>query len=146
MTEDNYSNILVKFQKKIREKQIKDYNKRIRDLILKPKNWGKLPEKEISASHSYKGPCGDTIQFFLKNKDNIIEKASFITDGCEASVATASQTTILIEGKSLEFAENLKPNKIDQALGGLPDDHKHCTELAIKTLRNAIIKYKIIAQ
>ena len=86
------------------------------------------------------------MKFFLKIKDGIIIKANFITDGCGASKASASQTTILIEGKSLEFTLNLEPNDIDKALGGLPDDHKHCTELAIKTLNNAIIKYKHIGK
>ncbi len=82
------------------------------------------------------------MQFFLKINNNIIEKANFVTDGCGASVATASQTTILIEGKSLDFAEQLKPEDVDQALKGLPEDHKHCTELAVRTLKRAIKKYK----
>jgi nitrogen fixation NifU-like protein len=146
MTEDYYNNVLVMAQNKLKEKGINDYNKGVIKLILKPKNWGSSTENEISVSQSYKGPCGDTMQFFLKIQDNIIEKAKFITTGCGASIAAASQTTILIKGKSLEFAENLKPNEIDKALGGLPDDHKHCAELAIKTLRNAIKKYKLIRQ
>jgi len=99
-------------------------------------------KKETSVSQSYTGPCGDTIQFFFKIKGNIIEKANFITDGCGASVATASQTTLLIEGKSLEYAEKLKPLYIDRALKGLPEDHKHCAELAVKTVRRAISKYR----
>ncbi len=82
------------------------------------------------------------MQFFLKINNNIIEKANFVTDGCGASVATASQTTILIEGKSLDFAEQLKPEDVDQALKGLPEDHKHCTELAVRTLKRALKKYK----
>ena len=81
------------------------------------------------------------MQFFLKINNNIIEKANFVTDGCGASVATASQTTILIEGKSLDFAEKLKPEDVDQALKGLPEDHKHCAELAVRTLKRAIKKY-----
>ncbi len=80
--------------------------------------------------------------FFLKINGNIIEKANFITDGCGASLATACQTTLLIEGKSLSFAEALKPEDLDSALKGLPEDHKHCAELAIRTLRRAINKYK----
>ena len=82
------------------------------------------------------------MQFFLKINDGIIEKANFITDGCGASVATASETTKLIEGKSLEFAEKLEPKDIDDALKGLPEDHKHCAELSVRTLRRALDKYK----
>ena len=112
------------------------------DLFRNPKNWGRPPKKEISVSQSYTGPCGDTMQFFLKIKGNIIEKAHFIADGCGASLATANQTTFLIEGKSLDFAEKLKPLDIDKSLKGLPEDYKHCAELAVRTLRRAIKKYK----
>lgn len=137
------SDIFVdKLQEEVLEKEIEDYNKYIVQLIHDPKNRGKPPDEEISVSQSYTGPCGDTMWFFLKIKDGIIEKANFITDGCGASVATASQTILLIEGKSLEFAEKLLPKDIDDALKGLPEDHKHCTELAVRTIRRAIRKYK----
>ena len=82
------------------------------------------------------------MQFFLKINNNIIEKANFVTDGCGASVATASQTTILIEGKSLDFAEQLTAEDVDRALKGLPEDHKHCAELSVRTLKRALKKYK----
>jgi len=131
-----------KYKKHINEEEIKEYNQYIIDLIHTPKNWGKPTEDEITIKHSYKGPCGDTMQFFLKINNNIIEKANFITDGCGASIATASQTTILIEGKSLNYVKNLKPEDIDKALKGLPEDHKHCTELALRTLNRLINKYK----
>ena len=142
MAQDNYDHVLVKAQNKVKEKNNK-YNEGIIELILHPKNWGKLDHSEISVWQAYEGPCGDTMQFFLKIQDEIIEKASFFTSGCGASIAAASQTTIFIKGKSLEYAESLKPNDIDKALGGLPEDHKHCAELAIRTLRNAIKKYKL---
>ncbi|GAH82451.1 unnamed protein product, partial [marine sediment metagenome] len=107
-----------------------------------PKNWGKPLQEEISVWHAYEGPCGDTMQFFLKIKDGMIEKANFITDGCGPSVAAGCQTTLLIKGKSIDVAENLTAEDIDNALRGLPEDHKHCAELAVRTLQRAIMKYK----
>jgi len=142
MSEDYFDDYAKKLEEMIKEEVKKDYNEYIADLCYDPKNWGKLPESEISVSESYKGPCNDTMTFFLKIKNDFIEKARFITDGCGATVATASQVTLLIEGKSLEFAENLKPGDIESALGGLPEDHKHCAELASITLKKAIKKYK----
>ena len=132
-----------KLQKRIIKEENEEYNEYIVNLFHNPMNWGKPLEVEISVWHAYEGSCGDTMHFFLEIKDGIIEKANFITDGCGATVAAGSQTTILIEGKSLEFAENLKPNDIENALGGLPDDHKHCAELAVRTLRRTIEKYRI---
>ena len=142
MVRDKFDEYVEKLQKTIKEKAIEEYNEYIVDLFYKPKNWGRPPDKEISVSQSYRGPCGDTMRFFLKINDDIIEKANFITDGCGASVATASQVTLLIKGKSLDFAEKLRPEDIDDSLGGLPEDHKHCTKLAANTLKNAIKKYR----
>jgi len=142
MAKDDFDKFVDDLQNKIMEKELKDYNERIVELFHNPRNWGKPAGDEITVSQSYKGPCGDTMQFFLKIKNNKIEKANFITDGCGASVATASQTMLLIEGKSLNFAEGLKPEDIDNALKGLPEDHKHCAVLAVNTLKRAIEKYK----
>ena len=142
MPEDELDRWVEELQKEIIEQEIEKYNEYIVELLQNPKNWGKPPKEEISVWHAYEGSCGDTMQFFLKIRDNIIEKANFITDGCGATVACGSQTTMLIEGRSLDFAENLKEKDIDMALNGLPEDHKHCAELAIRTLRRLIEKYK----
>jgi nitrogen fixation NifU-like protein len=143
MPDDELDKWVEELQKEIIEEEIKRYNEYIVELLQNPKNWGKPSLEEISVWHAYEGSCGDTMQFFLKIKDNIIEKANYITDGCGATVAAGSQTTIMIEGKSLQNAENLKPVDIDNALGGLPDDHKHCAELAVRTFHRAIEKYKL---
>ena len=142
MSKENFDKFFAKLQKEIMEQEIKEFNEYIVNLFHNPKNWGKPPDEEITISQKYKGPCGDSMIFYLKINGNIIEKANFITDGCGASLATACQTTLLIEGKSLSFAEALEPEDIDLALKGLPEDHKHCAELAIRTLRRAINKYK----
>ncbi len=140
---DNLDKWVEEIQKQIIEEEIKRYNKYIVELLLNPKNWGKPKDVDISVWHAYEGSCGDTMQFFLKIKEGIIEKINFITDGCGATVAAASQTTMMVEGRTLEFAEKLKPIDVEDALGGLPDDHKHCAELAVITLTHAIEKYKI---
>jgi len=139
---ENFEDFVVKLQQEIINQEIADFNKRIVELFHNPPNWGKPPDDEITTSNEYRGPCGDLMQFFLKIKDGIIEKANFITDGCGATVAAGSQTTLLIEGKTVDFAEQLNPEVIDKALNGLPNDHKHCAELAIRTLQRAIQKYK----
>ena len=142
MPNENFDEFVDALQNEIIEKEKQEFNEYIVELFHDPKNWGKPLEDEISVSQTYTGPCGDTMQFFLKIEDDFIVNANFITDGCGASVATACQTTMLIEGKPLKFAEELKPEDIDQALKGLPEDHKHCAELCVRTLRRALKKYK----
>jgi nitrogen fixation NifU-like protein len=142
MSEKDFNDFVEKLQKEIIEKEKQEFNEYIIKLFHDPKNWGRPSDEEITVSQTYKGPCGDTMEFFLKIEDDIIKKVNFITDGCGASVATACQTTLLIKGNSTEYAENLTPEEIDDALKGLPEDHKHCAELAVKTLKRAISKYK----
>jgi len=142
MSKDYFDEFVNKLQKEIIDKELKEFNERIIELFHNPKNWGKPPDEEITESHIYEGACGDTMQFFLKIKNNKIEKANYITDGCGPTVACGSQITMLIEGRSLEFAENLKSKDIEMALNGLPEDHKHRAELTITTLRRLIEKYK----
>lgn len=142
MSKDEFDKFVDELQQEIYEQERKDYNDRIVNLFHNPQNWGKPPDEEIDIDQEYRGPCGDLMQFFLKIEDGIIKKASFVTDGCGASVAAGSQTTLLIKGKTIDEAEKLTPEDIDNALNGLPDDHKHCAELSIRTLRRAINKYK----
>ena len=142
MPKDKFDLYVENLQKIIYEEEIRDYNERIVELYHDPKNWGKPSDDEITISKSYEGPCGDTMSFFLKIEDNIIKRANFLTDGCGASVATGCQTTLLIENKSVNDAEKLTTEEIDAALNGLPEDHKHCAELAYRTLQRAIDDYK----
>lgn len=139
---DSFDEFVDNLQQQIIDEELKDYNEYIVNLFHNPKNWGKPKDEDFNVDKAYKGPCGDTMQFFLKIDDGKIKDAHFITDGCGASVATGSQATLMTIGKSLEDVEKLTPEEIDEALQGLPDDHKHCAELAVRTLRRAIKKYK----
>lgn len=142
MPSESFDDFVEKLQQEIIEKEIKDFNKYLVQLYRDPPNWGKPSEKDITISHICQGPRGDFMQFFLKIENDIITKANFITDGCGATVAAGSQTTLLIKGKSLKFAETIKFEDINDALGGLPDDDKHGAELAIQSLKELIEKYK----
>ena len=137
---DDFDKFVEELQQEIIDNEINDFNKHIVNLSHKPINWGK--PSSFTVSQSYKGTHKDTMEFYLTIENGIIKKANFYTDGCGATVATGSQTTLLIEGETIEFAEKLKMEDIDLALHGLPADHKHSLELAVKTLKNLIVKYR----
>lgn len=142
MSKDDFDKYCDELQKQINEEAREIYSDRVVELFHQPHNWGALSQEDTTVSETYTGPCGDTMQFFFKIKEDIIERVSFITDGCGPTVATGSQATIMIEGKTIEDAENIKPEDIDSALNGLPEDHKHCAELAARTIQKAMDKYK----
>ena len=130
-------------QKEIIQKEIGDHNEKIVSLCYNPQNWGKPPQEEITVLEEQRGgPKEYFLGLYLKIVNDLIIKANYITDGCGVMIATGSQLTILIEGKSIEFTEKLKPEDINNALMGIPRDEIHCIDLAINALKSAIKKYK----
>lgn len=71
----------------------------------------------------------------------MIEDISFLVFGCAAAIATSSMTTELVKGMSIEEALKLTDEDVISALGGLPENKKHCSNLGIQTLRKAIEDY-----
>jgi len=100
-------------QNKIIKEDIKDHNKKIVKLFHNPQNWGKPPNEEITVyEESQDEQKGDFMGLYLKIEKNIIVKANFITDGCGVMIATASQLTIIITRKSIDYANELKPDDL----------------------------------
>ena len=65
-----------------------------------------------------KGPCGDTMEFWLKAQGDKLGRVSFITDGCGSSLACGSMTTTMAEGRSIEEVFALGQEEILGALEG----------------------------
>ncbi len=118
-----------KFKQKLSEKA--------RKLIESKENMG--PMEKPDASGYFRGRCGDNMQIDLRIQENTITAAKFITDGCGATIACGSMLTKMATQKTLTEAEQITPNDLMVELEGLPKDHEHCAELAVMTLREAII-------
>ncbi|TKJ30325.1 MAG: Fe-S cluster assembly scaffold protein NifU [Chloroflexi bacterium B3_Chlor] len=86
--------------------------------------------------------CGDVMEMFIKVKDNRIEDVKFRTFGCGAAIATSSIATEMIKGKSLDEAVQLSNKAVAEALGGLPAQKMHCSNLAADAVRAAIDDYR----
>lgn len=86
--------------------------------------------------------CGDYIDVYIKVEDNIIKEISYLVFGCAASIATSSMTSVLAKGKTLDEAMLISEIDILDALGGLPEQKEHCSNLGISALRNAIKDYR----
>jgi nitrogen fixation protein NifU and related proteins len=84
------------------------------------------------------GDCGDTITMYLSVKEGIIERLTFILDGCTNTNACSNAVAVLVEGKPLEQGWELTPAAVIDFLETLPGDHHHCAELAVGTLYLAL--------
>lgn len=87
------------------------------------------------------GLCNDTMEITLKLDGDRIAECMFFTDGCGATIACGSRLTKVAIGKTIEEGLEIEPEYLAGLLGGLPDDHKHCTSLAVIALRNALRDY-----
>ncbi len=86
--------------------------------------------------------CGDVMEMFIKVEDNQIADVKFRTFGCGAAIATSSIATEMIKGKSIEEAVQLTNKAVADALGGLPAQKMHCSNLAADAVRSAIEDYR----
>ena len=85
--------------------------------------------------------CGDVMEMFIKVKDDRVEDVKFRTFGCGAAIATSSIATEMIKGKPLDEAVKLSNKAVADALGGLPAQKMHCSNLAADAVRAAIDDY-----
>jgi Mrp family chromosome partitioning ATPase len=106
-----------------------------RDHALHPRNHGVLEDHDGHARIT--GPCGDTMEFWLSVHNGIVERISFMTDGCGSSLACGSMATLLSQGNRIADALNVHQKDILKALGGFPPEFEHCALLAANALKAA---------
>jgi len=88
------------------------------------------------------GECGDLMSFYLRVENEHVQKITFTTDGCDATVASGETLAALATGLTVDQAEQVTPEALLDALDGLPDHHVHCAHLAVRTLHEAIADYR----
>jgi nitrogen fixation NifU-like protein len=115
------------------------YSENTIDHFLNPRNLGEMPTPDGFARVT--GPCGDTMEIYIKVKDGKITNASFWTDGCGPSIASGSMITELAKLTDISETQRIGQNDVLTALGGLPEESEHCALLAANALKEAIKNY-----
>lgn len=119
----------------IRDMQ-KVYSTRVMELWKNPQNAGSLDYPDGYGQVT--GPCGDTMQIWIRVRVDVITEATFWTDGCGTSVVCASAVTTMAKGRTLGQAARIDQQSVLDELDGLPEEDRHCALLAANTLREAI--------
>lgn len=117
-----------------------NYTDIVMDHFMCPRNSGVINNVNGEGAAGDEG-CGDYLKIYIRVDDNLIEDISFMVYGCPAAIATSSMTTTIAKGKSIEEALKITEDDIIDALGGLPENKKHCSNLGVKALRSAIEDY-----
>lgn len=116
------------------------YNEKVMDHFFNPRNVGEI-ENPDGAGQVGNPVCGDVMRITLRIKDDRIEDIRFKTFGCGAAVATSSMVTELVKGLTIEEAMKVSNKSVADALGGLPAQKMHCSNLAADALKEAIEDY-----
>ena len=117
------------------------YNDKVMDHFFHPRNVGEIEDPD-GVGQVGNPVCGDVMRITLKIKDDKIEDIKFKTFGCGAAIATSSMVTELVKGLSLDEAMQVSNKAVAEALGGLPPQKMHCSNLAADALHAAIEDYR----
>jgi len=137
----DYDRMLDELQREIAEREEELYS----DVVLRearsPRNVGAIPDADLHGV--VHGWCGDTMEIFIRMNGGTIKEATFVTDGCSATLACGSMLTQMVTGMRLEEAEWVLPEDLIKSLEGLPEESMHCVGLAVSTLQNALFNWRV---
>jgi NifU-like protein involved in Fe-S cluster formation len=104
--------------------------------VHSPRNVGPL---EGATHFGQAGTPGDGpyVQLWFIVEAGVIQKAAHKTNGCFASIASASVLAEVLQGRQVEHALTLSPSDVSNLLGGLPEGKGYCAEMAITALNSA---------
>jgi len=86
--------------------------------------------------------CGDMMTFFIKVEDDTLIDVKFQTFGCVAAIAVSSMVSEMAKGKKIDEAREISKKLVAEALGGLPPNKMHCSNLGAEALALAIKNYQ----
>ncbi len=116
------------------------YSEKVLEHFRNPKNVGVI--EDADGIGTVGNPvCGDLMTMYIKVEDDRIVDIKFQTFGCGAAIATSSMATELAIGKTIEEALQITKQTVAEALGGLPPQKMHCSNLAADALKRAIADY-----
>ena len=116
---------------------IEDYGRF--DMTGNDEYFGRMNDPISSAR--IKGPCGDSMEFYLVIKDDKIEEVKYYTEGCSNTRACGYAAARRAEGRQVVDALSISPGEIIKSGECLPEEGRHCAILAVSTLPRAIADY-----
>lgn len=137
--DDEFDNLVKGLQNQIFEETRATYGEIAFQRWLKPLFMGAL--QDVDGYGRVTGVCGDTMEIFLKFVNDRVKEATFRTNGCGSSVVCGSFAAEFAHGRSPEEITDITGEAILSALGGMPEEDRHCAFLASETLQEALDDY-----
>lgn len=114
------------------------YSATLVDHFLHPRNTGLMREPDGVGSDEYAG-CGDLARFYLRVRGGRVTDARFQAYGCGPTIAAASAASEGLAGRTLADVAAIKPEDVEDAVDGLPDERRHAAQLVAGAVRAAAL-------
>lgn len=109
------------------------------DMLKNDEYFGRM--NDPTSSGAITGPCGDSMEFYLVIRNNIIEEIKYYTDGCENTRTCGSAVARRADGRTIIDALGINPAEIITSNDCLSEEGRHCAILAVSTLYRAVADY-----
>jgi len=117
------------------------YTDKVMDHFVNPRNAGVIEDAD-GVGEVGNPICGDMMTFYIKVQDDTIVDIKFQTFGCVAAIAVSSIVSELAKGKKLAEVKQITRQAVAEALGSLPLNKMHCSNLGAEALALAIKNYQ----
>lgn len=117
------------------------YSETVMDHFSNPRNAGVIEDAD-GVGEVGNPVCGDMMTFYIKVKDGSLVDVKFQTFGCVAAIAVSDIVSEMAKGRNLEDALQITNKTVAEALGGLPPNKMHCSNLGAEALALAIKNYQ----
>jgi len=94
-----------------------------------------------TAAGEIKGPCGDTMEFYIVVQNDVIEDVKYYTNGCGNTRSCGEAVARRAKGRKITDALSISAGEIIRSGECEPESGRHCAILAVSTLYRAIADY-----
>ena len=113
------------------------YTEKVMDHFANPRNAGVIEDAD-GIGEVGNPVCGDMMTFYIKVQDDTIVDVKFQTFGCVAAIAVSDMVSEMAKGKKVADVRQITNQVVAEALGGLPKNKMHCSNLGAEALELAV--------
>jgi len=113
------------------------YSEAFLDHFKNPRNVGELAPPAVTVETSNPA-CGDILRLSARFEGGCVAEVRYKVRGCTAAIASGSALTEWMLGKTRPELVALKPETIDEAVGGLIPESKHAAVLCVDGVRKLL--------
>jgi nitrogen fixation NifU-like protein len=117
------------------------YTEKVMEHFVNPRHAGVIKDPD-GVGEVGNPVCGDLMSFYIKVRRDRIVDIKFQTFGCVAAIAVSDIVSEMALGKKLSEVQDITNRVVAEALGGLPQNKMHCSNLGADALQKAIQDYQ----